>query len=93
MDRQARKALSYISEKDALHHYMRGAMRGPQLCEHRFEQNLGFQGFIWTILSLFYFGGWVVCNISLVPDNTSMFVLLCVFGGRDLCFGCNFNLG
>ena len=28
-----------------------------------------------------------------LSNNASMFVLLCVYGGRDLCLGCNFNLG
>ena len=37
-------------------------------------------------------GGVILCNISLVQNNISVFVL-CVFGGRDLCFGCNFNFG
>ena len=38
-------------------------------------------------------GGGVLSDISQLPNNTSMFVLLCVFGGRDLCLGYNFNLG
>ena len=56
---------------------------------------------IWAFgvsICLFFFfggggGGGGLSDIGRLPNNTSMFVLLCVFGGRDLCLGCNFNLG
>ena len=52
----------------------------------------GFQlDYFVIIFCGFFLGG--LCNISRVQNDTSMVVLLCVFGGRDLCFGCNFNLG
>ena len=34
-------------------------------------------------------GGEVLSDINRLPNNTSMFELLCVFGGRDLCLGVN----
>ena len=69
---------------------------------------LGFElyfSFVFVVDVVFFVGGWgwgggmgggvggVLSDISRLPNNTSMFVLLCVFGGRDLCFGCNCNLG
>ena len=51
---------------------------------------IGLSGFQLDYFAIIFLGR-CLSNISQLPNNTSMFVLLCVFGGRDLCFGCNFN--
>ena len=44
-------------------------MRGPQHCGHRFQQNLGFEVFIWTFF-FFLGGGGGVCVCYVLQGNS-----------------------
>ena len=67
-------------------------VRVHSIMDTGFNKIWAFLVFIYLFIFFFLGGGGGLSDISRLPNNTSMFVLLCVFGGRDLCLGCNFNL-
>ena len=68
-------------------------MRGPPHCGHRFQQNLGFEGFIWTI---FFILGYVLQGNSYCKLLYQLlYCCVCLGGGGGGSLSCvlGVNLG
>ena len=67
-----------ISEKDAPHHYMRAAVRGPQHCGHRFYPKFGLSGFQldhFVVFFLYGVGHFFICFFFWKTTNRAQIIV------------------